>query len=88
VSFVRLYQGGKTTAAAKVKLEIRDSNDRAVFEDSELIEGAEFQVMQRRHADYRVQLPINELAPGPYLLTIEANAAGKSVRRDVRFVIQ
>ena len=72
----------------KVNLQIRDTNDRAVFEDSELIEGAEFMLMQRRSADYRVQLPMNELAPGPYLLTVEANAAGKSLRRDVRFVVQ
>lgn len=88
VSFLRLYQSGKTTAPVKVNLQIRDTNDRAVFEDSELIEGAEFMLMQRRSADYRVQLPMNELAPGPYLLTVEANAAGKSLRRDVRFVVQ
>ena len=88
VSFLRLYQSGKTTMPVKVNLQIRDTNDRAVFEDSELIEGAEFMLMQRRSADYRVQLPMNELAPGPYLLTVEANAAGKSLRRDVRFVVQ
>jgi hypothetical protein len=87
-SFLRLYQGGKTTAPVRVNLHIRDSNNRMVFEDSELIEGAEFQFMQRRSADYRVQLPVNELAPGPYLLTVDANAAGKSLRRDVRFVVQ
>jgi Ca-activated chloride channel family protein len=88
VSFLRLYQGGKTIAPVKVDLQIRDANDRAVFEDSELIEGAEFMVMRRRSADHRVQLPMNELAPGPYLLIVEASAAGTSLRRDVRFVVQ
>jgi VWFA-related protein len=88
VSFLRLYQGGKTIAPVNVNLQIRDATDRAVFEDSQLIEGAEFTVMQRRSADHRVQLPISELAPGPYLLSVEANAGGRSLRRDVRFVIQ
>ena len=86
VSFLRLYQSGKTTAPVKVNLAIRDWNDRAVFQHSELIEGASF--MQTRSADYRVQLPIATLEPGPYVLTIEADAAGKTRRRDVRFVVQ
>jgi hypothetical protein len=37
-------------------------------------------------ADYRFHLPLSILAPGPHLLTIEATADGKSIRRDVRFV--
>jgi VWFA-related protein len=86
VSFLRLYQSGKTTAPVKVNLEIRDARDRAVFENAESIEGARF--MQTRSADYQVQLPIAKLEPGPYLLTIDANAGRTSLRRDVRFVVQ
>ena len=83
VAFLRLYQNGKATAPVKVNLEIRNADDRAVFENSELIEGARF--TQTRSADYRVQLPIASLAPGPYLLTIEANAGRTTLRRDVIF---
>jgi hypothetical protein len=37
-------------------------------------------------ADYRFNLPLAILAPGPHLLTMEASADGTSIRRDVRFV--
>ena len=85
VAFLRLYQNGKATAPVKVTLEIRNADDRAVFENSELIEGAQF--TQTHSADYRVQLPIASLAPGPYLLTVEANAGRTTLRRDVRFMV-
>jgi len=85
-SFLRLYQNGKTTAPVKVDLQIRDANERVVFEHAEVIEGTRFTAT--RSADYHVQLPIAKLEPGPYLLTIEARAGGTPLRRDVRFVVQ
>lgn len=86
VAFLRLYQSGKTAAPVKVNVQVRDSNDKTVFENSQLVDGAQF--MKTRSADYQLPLPIAQLAPGPYLLTIEANAAGKSLRRDLRFIVQ
>ena len=86
VTFLRLYQNGRATAAVTVNLQVRDSNDRTVFEHAELVEGARF--AQTRSADYQLQLPIAQLAPGPYVLTVEADAAGRSLRRDLRFVVQ
>ena len=86
VSFLRLYQSGKTTSPVKVTLQVRDSHDQTVFENAQLVEGAQF--MKTRTADYQLPLPIARLAPGPYLLTIEASAGGRSVRRDLRFIVQ
>jgi VWFA-related protein len=85
-AFLRLYQDPKKGDAVTVKSSIRDSADRTVFETSEVVESVRF--TKTREADYRLELPIEKLDAGPYLLTIEANTGQTSIRRDVRFVIQ
>jgi hypothetical protein len=41
-----------------------------------------------RQADYHIELPLDRLADGDYLLTIDATAAAASARRDVRFSVR
>jgi hypothetical protein len=41
-----------------------------------------------RSYDHRVDLPVDALAAGEYLLTVDAAAGGKNVQRAVRFRVQ
>jgi hypothetical protein len=87
-AFLRVYQGkprGKTKAEpAALTARIQDANDRTVFHATETL-GPD-RLSAARAADYRVDLPIDRLPPGPYLLSIEAAAGRTSLRRDVRFI--
>jgi VWFA-related protein len=86
-AFVRVYQGGKDAArpvivAARI---LNTANARAFEHQETLFEQSE---AATRSADYRLDLPLSALPPGPYLLTIEATRATKeTARRDVRFEI-
>jgi VWFA-related protein len=85
--FLRVYEGG-TNAPAPVAVTARivDGNGATVFETAETLGPDRFS--SARAADYRLDLPIPRLAPGPHLLTIEATIDGKtSARRDVRFAV-
>ena len=48
--------------------------------------GAAAEVMNGA-ADYLLDLPLAQLAPGAHLLTIEASAGRPTVDRQVRFVV-
>jgi hypothetical protein len=39
-------------------------------------------------ADMRFDLPVTKLAPGPYLLSVEASAGRVSAKREVRFALR
>ena len=41
-----------------------------------------------RATDYQLQLPLERLDPGPYLLTIEVTHGNVKVRRDARFELR
>ena len=41
-----------------------------------------------RTADVSFDIPINKLAPGPYLFTVEATLGTTTIRRDVRFSVR
>lgn len=41
-----------------------------------------------RTADHRIDLPIDDLVPGEYLVTVEVSAGVERARRDVRFHVQ
>ena len=38
--------------------------------------------------DHRIDLPVEDLTPGEYLVTVEVSAGNDRARRDVRFRIQ
>ena len=82
--FIQVSQGGRSAVRA-VTLDIRviDGTDTVVHRASDTLETAMFSAV--RSADYQFRLPVEQLKPGAYLLTIEATAGGRSARRDVRF---
>ena len=42
----------------------------------------------RRTDDFRLSIPVTRLAPGEYLLTIEATAGLRQAGRAIRFVVR
>jgi len=80
-AFVRVYQKARATDPVKLTLQVRDADDRKVFERSDTL--ATTLTASLRSADYRIALPLNVLPPGPYLLTVEAASGKATARRDV-----
>jgi hypothetical protein len=83
-AFVRVYQKARATDPVKLTLQVRDADDRKVFERTDTI--ATTLTATLRSADYGMAVPLSVLPPGPYLLTIEATSGKASVRRDVRMI--
>jgi len=48
----------------------------------------QFANMSLRTADVKYALPMESLAPGQYLLTVEASLGAVTIRRDVRFMVR
>jgi VWFA-related protein len=86
-AFVRIYQGGKKPLVP-VQIDVRavDTADRVVHRRTDVKEPGAFSVS--READYRLDLPLERFTPGQYVLTCEASAGGRTVRRDIRFTVK
>jgi hypothetical protein len=83
----RVYQSrAKTAAPVRVTARIVDAQDQIVWTKDTTLEPSAFDA--RQHADYRIELPLDRLADGDYLLTIDATAAAAAARRDVRFSVR
>jgi len=84
--FVRLAQGG-SAAPGDVTLGVRltDATDTVVIRSTEPVAAARF---TGRTADVRFTVPLAQLAPGEYLLTVEAAQDGRTTRRDVRVQVR
>jgi VWFA-related protein len=86
-AFVRVTQGGSNPpAAVRVATTIRDARDHADLERTAILEASAFH--GSRSTDYRLELPIAALTPGPHLLTIELSLGKSIVRRDARFTVE
>jgi hypothetical protein len=86
IAFCRIYQRGRGTAApVSMTARITDTHDAVVRRVVAALDAAVFE--PARFADYRVPLSLAELKPGAYLLTLEASAGGRTIRRDVRFEV-
>lgn len=86
-AFVRVYQGGKQPlASVRVTARILNEENVVVFDENSTIPAGSFSVA--RSADFRLALPIAELKPGEYLLSLTAAADRVSSRRDVRIAIK
>lgn len=84
---VRVYQGGRRQLGpVRVEMRIVDENDRISFMGDTTLEPAAFG--DKRQADYRIELPLGQLAPGEHLLTVEAMMGETSVRRNIRFSVR
>jgi hypothetical protein len=71
-----------------MKVRAIDVNDAIVFEHAETIGADRFGAADRA-ADYRFDLPIAKLKPGPYDLTFDAILVnGKFAHRDVQIFVR
>jgi VWFA-related protein len=86
-AFARIYQGGrKALATVTVSSRIVDGLGATVFDTTETFGPDRFAT--DRAAEYRLDLPIERLAPGMYLLVVDAKTRTASSRRDVRFMVR
>jgi VWFA-related protein len=84
VAFTRVYQGGKDPlVAVPLRIELRNQDDFLVMNRQESLPIEMF--TKERSADVNVGLPLDRLAPGAYLLTLESMLARTTAKREVRF---
>jgi VWFA-related protein len=85
--FVRVYAaGGRPATPATVTIRITDGRDATLVETREALEGERFS--PDGMAEYRFEVPVDRLAAGPYLLTVEARRGAATARRDARFTMR
>jgi VWFA-related protein len=77
---------GKPPQPAGVTARITDTGDRIVFDQVTELPADRF--AGNRGADYRLELPLERLEPGEYLLTIDASQGQRTVRRGLRFTVR
>lgn len=83
----RVYQRRvKSLAPVRVGARIVDEQDRAAFTAETTLEPSAFGT--GRQADYRLDLPLDRLSDGEYLLTLDASAGSASARRTMRFTVR
>ncbi|CAN5726122.1 hypothetical protein BH24ACI5_BH24ACI5_16230 [soil metagenome] len=86
-AFLRVYQGGKKPATAVTMVtSLEDEHDRTVSSAKSTLPPEEFDAS--RAIDHRFEVPVEDLAPGAYLLRFEASAGKETASRDVRFVVR
>lgn len=86
-AFLRLYQGGKKPLEpVTMTTTIVNEQDRTVVKAERAVEPSDFDAT--RAAEHRFDLPIEDLAPGAYLLRFEASAGKLTASRDLRFVVR
>ncbi len=85
-AFLRVYQDAKAAAyPAALTARITDAADHVVFDDLTTLAADRF---TNRGADYRIEIPVERLASGEYLLTIAAAQGDRVVRRGLRFTMR
>ena len=81
----RVYQRrGKPPALVRVVARIVDAENRAAYTSETTLDPSAFNAQQ---ATYRLDLPLDRLAAGEYLLTLDASTTAASARRDLRFSV-
>jgi len=84
VAFTRVYQGGKDAlAAVPLRIQLRNQDDFLVMNRQESLPAGMF--TKERSADVNIALPLDRLAPGAYLLTLESTVGKTTAKREVRF---
>lgn len=85
-AFVREYQSaGRRFMPGYAVVEITDATDRRVYEQQQRIEP----LTEEHHPlDFRVDVPVATLPPGPYLLTFEVRHGNETARRDIKFDVE
>jgi len=92
-AFLRVYQGGnEPLVPVRLALRIVDSRGATAFNDTLSFGPDRFSA--NRTADWRIDVPISLLEPGPHLLTIEAtpgdsrDATKPAPRREIPFTVR
>jgi hypothetical protein len=86
-AFVRIYQGGRQApGGVEVAAHLVDATGLDVSSATSAVAAEAF--AKTRGADYSYDLRLASLAPGAYLLTIEARLGSVTSRRDVRFLVR
>lgn len=85
-AFLRVYQGGAAAIVpVSLRAQILDSQSRIVYDASQILDRTRFAT--NRTAETRLDLQIDQLAPGAYLLVLQGTEGSGSARADVRFQI-
>jgi hypothetical protein len=86
-AFVRLYQGvSRAMMPGYVVAEILDEQDVSVYrQETRLVPG---EYGASRAVDFSVDVPVDRLGPGQYVLGVEARHGNETARRDVRFSVR
>ena len=85
--FARVYQGGQTPLADVVtQVRVVNTDAKAVFSGTATLAAAEFG--DTRSTELKLDVPLQRLAPGEYLLTLDATSGKLAARRDVRFTVR
>jgi VWFA-related protein len=86
-AFLRAYEGGTSALRAfAIHTRIVDDHDHAVLDRTETIGPDRFD--RSRASQMFVRLPTGDLAPGPYLLTLDATLGKVTARREMRFGVR
>jgi VWFA-related protein len=86
-AFLRVYQGGRKPALPTVvSTTIVNAEDREMYRATETVPVEGFGPGRAR--DMTVELPLERLAPGPYLLRLQASAEKHQAAREVRFFVR
>jgi VWFA-related protein len=86
-AFLQVYQDAdRPPAPASVTARITDTNDRIVLDQVTPLPADRF--AGKRGADYRLELPVERLERGEYLLTVEATQDKNTARRGLRFTVR
>lgn len=84
--FLRVYQGGKSRVVpVRMSARVTDERNKETSKQDAVIEVGDFG--DTRTADYRVRLPVAHLAPGAYILEVEALAGARRLKRSARFTV-
>jgi hypothetical protein len=87
-AFLRVYWGrNKPGATVTMTATITDTDNRQVFTRTTPLTPAATTGL--RSADYQLDLPLNELSTGEYVLTLSAKPAiGGEIQRNIRFTVR
>jgi VWFA-related protein len=83
---LQVRRAGATAGAVAMKTRVTDRHDRTVAEVLDELDASRFNAAGV--ADYRFIPPLTALAPGPYLLTIDASAGRYNSTRKLRFDVR
>jgi hypothetical protein len=87
-AFLQVYQGTRRTdpiVPVSIRVRILDARGGATRDQSLVLSEKEFRV---RRADCRINLPVDRLSAGEYLLEIGATAGGETSARKLRFAVR